>query len=157
MSDEPEWIITKGNEFRIEVTDATGGLRASLRTEDDDSSACTHLWHYYNGSGPWDEDDEDAKPDYWHACSLDDLIAQLQSLNELRKAFLRGEIAVGCPHPCRASYADGRKRCRACGEKSGPWPEPTPPTPFEQQIQNDLVQAYQTLMDGMILGPKPSS
>lgn len=114
------WIITKASDIRIEVSDPTGGFRVSLRTEDDTTSACTHLWSYMNGASPWDKE-ENGLVDYWHACSLDDLIDDLQSLDALRKAYIRGEAPVGCPHPYWASWPDGRKRCQACGKKDGPW------------------------------------
>lgn len=108
------WIITKVNDLRIEVTDPTGGTVVSLRLDDDETSACTHLYQHYNGSGQYDPREDDTE--YLHICDFSEFLEEMRSLDELRKAVKRGEIGVtDCPHECIAHGGRAPHWCQACG------------------------------------------
>lgn len=110
------WIVLKVNDMRIEVTDSTGGTRISLRLDDDETSACTHYWNYYNGAGADTGTASDDDTEYLHICDFSEFITELQELDALRQAVKRGEVGVtDCPHECVARSAT-KSWCQACGQ-----------------------------------------
>lgn len=114
-----DWVIIAGNDHKMVVTNPWGGFKIELRVEDDHperpTSSCTHMWNYSNGATSGSVDNEDDDVDYWHICDFEDFVQEMQSLNELRKAYARGEIKVGCTHEICSTFKKERT-CQACGE-----------------------------------------
>jgi hypothetical protein len=114
---DSEWFVRKATKHRIEVTNDLGSVLVKLSLADGDNPLCTHLHRFYNGScaGSPDAAADGPEPDYWHACSFDDLVADLVAIQALRSAYLRGEVKVGCAHACAITAPSGAQRCMACG------------------------------------------
>lgn len=128
-----QFVITDPRRKWFEAATPTGSLSVK-------SPGCTHLHHYSNGTiaGSPKAEQEADDIDYLHICELDDFIAQLIQLRELRRRHAAGETVEVCEHECRVrcNGPDGKLMdlyCQACGHQFNEAPpkpvQPPAPAP----------------------------